>query len=47
MIPRSGKKNDFLGMMTWHIIPCHINLGLHIPCHNFKIKNYLVQRVTI
>jgi hypothetical protein len=35
-------------MMTWHLIPCHINLFHFIyPCHNFKIKNYVVQHVII
>jgi hypothetical protein len=24
------KKNDFLGMMMWHVIPRHISLGPHI-----------------
>jgi hypothetical protein len=34
-------------MMTWHVIPHHINLDLIYPCYNFKIRNYLVQHVTI
>ncbi len=29
-------------MMTWHLIPLHINLPNFIyPCHNSKIKNYV------
>jgi hypothetical protein len=35
-----------IGMMTWHGIPHHINLGPHVSM-SFKIKNYLVQHVTI
>jgi hypothetical protein len=35
-------------MMTWHLIPCHINLLDFIyPCDNSKIKNYVMQHVII
>ncbi len=31
-------------MMMWHVI---LNWDFIYPCHNFKIKNYLMQYVTI
>jgi hypothetical protein len=34
-------------MITWRVIPCHINLGPRISLSQFLIKNYLVQDVII
>jgi hypothetical protein len=41
MTPRSIKKekNEMFCMMTWCVIPCDINLGLHVSIYNYKIKN--------
>jgi hypothetical protein len=46
MIWKNKMKNN--NMMTWQLIPHHINLPDFIyPCHNSKIKNYVVQHVII
>jgi hypothetical protein len=45
LIQKRGKK---WCMMTWHLNQCHINLGPYsIHFKNFRIRNYLVQHVTI
>jgi hypothetical protein len=49
MTPRSSKKLNEIksNMMTWHVIPHHSNLGLHISMSKKLIKIYLMQHATI